>query len=107
MTPKLISPRCVERIALSTDIFAITGRYALGTFFERVLAWGDPGETLRAVLIALADGPAPAPPELISILAGEDAPLELSAVEGLVNGGIELELRHGGQPAYWWLLAAE
>ena len=26
---------------------------------------------------------------------------------GMVNGGVELELRHGGQPAYWWLLAAE
>jgi hypothetical protein len=25
----------------------------------------------------------------------------------MVNGGVELELRHGGQPAYWWLLAAE
>jgi len=30
-----------------------------------------------------------------------------STIEGMVNGGVELELRHGGQPAYWWLLAAE
>ncbi len=46
-------------------------------------------------------------PELISVLAGEDAPLRLGEIEGIVNGGVELELRHGGQPAYWWLLAAE
>jgi hypothetical protein len=25
----------------------------------------------------------------------------------MLNGGIELELRQGGQAAYWWLLAAE
>ncbi len=31
----------------------------------------------------------------------------LGEIEGMVNGGVELELRHGGQPAYWWLLAAE
>ena len=42
------------------------------------------------------------------MLAGEDAPLRRSAMSsGCVNGGVELELRHGGQPAYWWLLAAE
>ena len=41
------------------------------------------------------------------MLAGEDAPLGLGEVEAMANGGVELELRHGGQPAYWWLLAAE
>ena len=56
---------------------------------------------LRAVR---ARGPAP---ELISVLAGEQAPLALGELEQMVNGGIELELRHGGQSAYWWLLAAE
>ncbi len=41
------------------------------------------------------------------MLAGQDAPLEPDDVGRLVNGGVELELHHGGQPAYWWLLAAE
>ncbi len=41
------------------------------------------------------------------MLAGEDPPLRLGDVEGMINGTVELELRHGGQPAYWWLLAAE
>jgi hypothetical protein len=80
---------------------------AVGFVADEVVAWGEPGETLRAVLAALADGA-----ELISVLAGEDAPLGPEEVAGLIdagslNGGVELELRHGGQPAYWWLLAAE
>jgi len=105
---------------------------AVGFLDDEVLAWGEPRETLRAVLVALAEGalggsaganpavpsgafavgswsgPGTAvAPELISVLAGEDAPIDLAEVEGMVNGGVELELRHGGQPAYWWLLAAE
>jgi DAK2 domain fusion protein YloV len=81
---------------------------AVGFVQEEVLAWGDPRETLQAVLHTLASGAnGDGPPELISVLDGEDAPLGLEEVEGMVNGGVELELRHGGQPAYWWLLAAE
>jgi hypothetical protein len=81
---------------------------AVGFVDDEVLAWGDPHETLQAVLRMLAEGQdGMGAPELISILAGEDAPLGLGDVESMLNGGIELELRHGGQPAYWWLLAAE
>ena len=81
---------------------------AVGFVQEEVLAWGEPGETLQAVLEALAEGASGwGPPELISVLAGQHAPLGLGDVEGMVNGGVELELRHGGQPAYWWLLTAE
>jgi DAK2 domain fusion protein YloV len=81
---------------------------AVGFLEDEVLAWGDPRETLAAVLSALAQGgDGIEEPELISILAGEAAPLGLGELEGMVNGTIELELRHGGQPAYWWLLAAE
>ncbi len=73
-----------------------------------MLAWGDPRETLQAILSTLAEGDnGQGPPELISVLDGEGAPFELAEVEGMVNSGVELELRHGGQPAYWWLLAAE
>jgi hypothetical protein len=80
---------------------------AVGFVAEEVIAWGEPGETLRAVVAALADGA-----ELISVLSGEDAPLGPEDVAGLLNGGlsnggVELELRHGGQPAYWWLLSSE
>jgi uncharacterized protein len=81
---------------------------AVGFVEEEVLAWGEPGATLKAVLVALAQGRAPGDrPELISVLAGEDAPLGLGEIEQMAEDHIELELRHGGQTAYWWLLAAE
>jgi DAK2 domain fusion protein YloV len=108
---------------------------AVGFVEEEMVAWGEPAETLRMVLHALArgvgdgaaDGAGDAgagdadgaggadgangtqPAELISVLAGAEAPLALSAVERLLEGEVqaELELRDGGQPAYWWLLAAE
>jgi DAK2 domain fusion protein YloV len=81
---------------------------AVGFVQDEVLAWGKPRETLETVLHALAS-PANGHgrPELISVLDGEDPPLGLEEIEGMVNGGVELELRHGGQAAYWWLLAAE
>ncbi len=75
---------------------------AVGFIGEDVIAWGEPADTLRAVLDALGDGA-----ELLSVLSGADAPLPDEAVAALVDGQVELELRHGGQPAYWWLLAAE
>ena len=81
---------------------------AVGFVQDEVLVWGDAEHTLRAVLAELSrparDGLSP---ELISVLAGEQAPLALAELEQMVNGGVELELRHGGQAAYWWLLAAE
>jgi DAK2 domain fusion protein YloV len=81
---------------------------AVGFIGDEVLAWGEPGETLQAVLATLAGGAnGLVSPELISVLAGEGAPVGLGEVEGMLNGAIELELRQGGQPAYWWLLAAE
>jgi len=81
---------------------------AVGFVQDEVLAWGEPRETLQAVLSALATRPnGHGPPELNRVLDGEDAPLGLDEVGAMVNGGIELELRFGGQPSYWWLLAAE
>jgi DAK2 domain fusion protein YloV len=75
---------------------------ALGFVEEQLIAWGEPLPTLRAVLHQLSEQA-----ELISVLAGADAPLALSELQGIMDGDVELELRHGGQPAYWWLLAAE
>ncbi|HEV3048030.1 MAG TPA: DAK2 domain-containing protein [Solirubrobacteraceae bacterium] len=89
----------------------VQGRFrrgeAVGFVEDEVHAWGEPRDTLREVLHRLADGNGGGPPELISVLDGEGAPLGLEEIEGMVNGGVELELRHGGQPAYWWLLVAE
>jgi DAK2 domain fusion protein YloV len=75
---------------------------AVGFVADEVVAWGAPRETLQAVLATLADGA-----ELISVMAGRDAPLQAAEIAGLLNGGVELEQHDGGQSAYWWLLAAE
>src|SRR5207302_1806370 len=56
---------------------------AVGFVEEEVLAWGEPEETLRRVLAQLAAGSDGEGPELISVLAGEDAPLGLAEVEPL------------------------
>jgi DAK2 domain fusion protein YloV len=81
---------------------------AVGFVQDEVVAWGDPTDTLRAILAALALGDGEGEqPELISVLAGEGAPLGLGEIEQMADGDVELELRQGGQPAYWWLLAAE
>jgi len=75
---------------------------AVGFVEEEIVAWGPPGETLRNVLEQLADEA-----ELITCLTGADAPLDNEAVRDLAGGDVELELSEGGQPSYWWLLAAE
>jgi uncharacterized protein len=81
---------------------------AVGFVDDEVVAWGEPLATLQAVLGALSvPGEDGVQPELISVLAGEETPIGLGELEIDLDAGIELELRHGGQPAYWWLLAAE
>jgi hypothetical protein len=75
---------------------------AVGFLADEVHCWGDPAQTLAAVIGTLAQEA-----ELISCLAGEGAPLEQEEIRAMVNGNVELELRDGGQHAYWWLLAAE
>ena len=80
---------------------------AVGFVDDEVIAWGEPLATLRSVLDALSAPVGGIQPELISVLAGEETPIGLGELEIDLDAGIELELRHGGQPAYWWLLAAE
>jgi hypothetical protein len=80
---------------------------AVGFVGDEVCAWGEPRATLEGVLHELAAGDGAGAPELISVLTGAGAPLSGDQLAGLVNGKVELELRHGGQSAYWYLLAAE
>jgi uncharacterized protein len=82
------------------------GRFAVGDAVgyvgDELVAWGAPEATLRDVLARLADGA-----ELVTCIAGDDAPLDAVAVEALVPAGVELEHSAGGQPSWWWLLSAE
>ena len=80
----------------------LAGGSGVGFVDEELVAWGDPQETLRTVLASLG-GDA----ELLTVIAGPDAPLTGAEIARLAPDGVELELSHGGQPSYWWLIAAE
>lgn len=75
---------------------------AVGYVGDELVAWGEPAATLRTVLERLA-----ADAELVTVIAGDGAPLDGAAIEGLAPDGVELELATGGQPSRWWLLSAE
>jgi dihydroxyacetone kinase-like predicted kinase len=75
---------------------------AVGFVDGEIVAWGAPEPTLRAVLGSLARDA-----ELLTCISGDGAPVPDATVEGMAPDGVELEVREGGQPAYWWLLAAE
>jgi len=82
------------------------GRFSVGDAIgyrgDDLVAWGDPSETLGKTLAALADGS-----ELVTCIAGEEAPLDEDGVAATLPEGIELDYHDGGQPAWWWLLCAE
>jgi dihydroxyacetone kinase-like predicted kinase len=75
---------------------------AVGFVDEELIAWGDVAETLEAVLVELSREA-----ELVTLIEGDGAPLAGEQVAGLAPDGVELEYELGGQPAYWWLIAAE
>jgi DAK2 domain fusion protein YloV len=75
---------------------------AIGFVDEVIVAWGEPGPTLGAVLDALS-----AEAELLTCIAGAGAPLDEEGVRALGPRDVELECEVGGQASYWWLVAAE
>jgi len=75
---------------------------AVGFHDGEIIAWGGAGSTLAATVQMLAEDA-----ELVTILEGAGAPIPLAEVAALAPDGIEAEVHHGGQPHYWWLLAAQ
>jgi dihydroxyacetone kinase-like predicted kinase len=75
---------------------------AVGYAGDELVAWGEPAETLAAVLARVCDGC-----EVVTIVAGEDAPLDEDAIAAAVPDGLELDHHDGGQASWWWLIAAE
>jgi len=75
---------------------------AVGFVDEQLVAWGDVAGTLEAVLAELSREA-----ELVTLIEGDGAPLAGEEVAGLAPVGVELEYSRGGQPSYWWLIAAE
>lgn len=75
---------------------------AVGFVGDEIVAWGQVQEAAGAVIAALAEEA-----ELITVLAGADAPLGEAQVREAAPVGVEVDLQLGGQPHYWWLLSAE
>jgi uncharacterized protein len=75
---------------------------AVGFAGEEIVAWGGAGTTLAATIERLAEGA-----EIVTVIGGEGAPIRSEEIGSHVPVGIELEIHDGGQPHWWWLLAAQ
>ncbi|HEX5592235.1 MAG TPA: DAK2 domain-containing protein [Solirubrobacterales bacterium] len=75
---------------------------AVGFVDGGIVAWGGAGSTLDGTLQRLAEGA-----EILTVIAGDGAPIPLEEIEVHVPDGVEVETHEGGQPSWWWLLAAQ
>jgi DAK2 domain fusion protein YloV len=75
---------------------------AVGFVGEEIVAWGGAGSTLAATIERLA-GDA----EIVTVIAGCEAPIDFDELDTHVPDGVEIETHEGGQPSWWWLLAAQ
>ncbi len=75
---------------------------AVGFANSEIVAWGGAGSTLAKTIGLLAEGA-----EIITVIAGEGAPIPLTEIDAHVPDGVEVETHEGGQPSWWWLLAAQ
>jgi uncharacterized protein len=75
---------------------------AVGFVGEEIVAWGGAGTTLAATIERLAEGA-----EIVTVIGGEAAPIRTEEIGSHAPRGVELEIHEGGQPSWWWLLAAQ
>jgi hypothetical protein len=75
---------------------------AVGFVGDEIVAYGGAGSTLAKTMTRLAEGA-----EILTVISGDGAPIPLIELESHAPDGVELELHEGGQPHYWWLLAAQ
>jgi DAK2 domain fusion protein YloV len=75
---------------------------AVGFADGEIVAWGGTGSTLTKTIQLLAEGA-----EIVTVIAGEGAPIPLAEIDTHVPAGVEVETHDGGQPSWWWLLAAQ
>jgi uncharacterized protein len=75
---------------------------AVGFVKGEIVAWGGAGSTLDGTLRRLADGA-----EILTVIAGDGAPIPLDEIDVHAPEGVEVETHEGGQPSWWWLLAAQ
>jgi len=79
-----------------------TAGEAVGYAGDELVAYGAPAKTFAETVARVASEA-----ELLTVLAGEAAPLDREELEVLVPEGVELDYQQGDQPAWWWLLSAE
>jgi hypothetical protein len=75
---------------------------AIGFIGDELVAWGQPAETLETILAELGREA-----ELLTCIEGGEAPLREGDVRHLSHDAAELDYQVGGQPSWWWLIAAE
>jgi uncharacterized protein len=75
---------------------------AVGFVRDEIVAWGGTGSTLAATIEKLAEGA-----EIVTVIGGEGAPIPIDEIDPHVPDGVEIETHEGGQPSWWWLLAAQ
>jgi uncharacterized protein len=75
---------------------------AVGFAGAEIVAWGGAGSTLTATIQHLAEGA-----EIVTVIAGDGAPIALAEIDTHAPDGVEVEKHEGGQPSWWWLLAAQ
>jgi DAK2 domain fusion protein YloV len=75
---------------------------AVGFVSEEIVSWGEPAAVLSETLSRLSEGA-----EILTVVCGEGAPIAEAEIGMHSPDGPELEVHTGGQPHYWWLLAAE
>jgi uncharacterized protein len=117
LDPETTAEQNAERLAAALDEISsgavapaarddAQGRFvvgdAVGFAGEEIVAWGGAGSTLAATLERIAEGA-----EIVTVIEGEGAPIPLDAIPVSLPDGVELERHTGGQPHYWWLLAAQ
>lgn len=69
---------------------------------DEVVAWGGTGSTLASTVGRLAEGA-----EIVTVIEGEMPPIALGELNLTLPDGVELELHRGGQPSWYWLVAAQ
>jgi DAK2 domain fusion protein YloV len=75
---------------------------AVGFCDGEIVAWGGAGSTLAATIEALTRDA-----EIVTVIAGEGAPISNQEIDAHAPDGVEIEIHEGNQPSWWWLLAAQ
>ncbi len=75
---------------------------AVGFEGSEIVAWGGEGSTLSATIERLAEDA-----EIVTILQGAEARIPIDELPIELPDEVTVEVKRGGQPHYWWLIAAQ